>query len=57
MKYMLLFLLLSNCFGPVIFNVGSYNITVTDAITTPAKINKILSKNHENKEDYDNKKL
>jgi hypothetical protein len=57
MKYMLLFLLLSNCFGPVLFNVGSFNITVTDAITSPVKIKRIIPKNDENLEDYENKKL
>ena len=54
---MLLFLLLSNCFGPVLFNVGSFNITVTDAITSPVKIKRIIPKNDENLEDYENKKL
>ena len=54
----LMLLLLINCFGPTLTTIGNFNITLSDVITAPGKIEKILPKNkQENKEDYENKKL
>lgn len=39
----LTFLLLSNCFGPTIATMGNYNITLSDAMTSPNKINKVYN--------------
>jgi len=37
----LAFLLLSNCFGPTIATMGNYNISLSDVMTSPNKVNKI----------------
>jgi len=37
----LTFLLLSNCFGPTIATMGNYNISLSDVMTSPNKVNKI----------------
>jgi len=37
----LTFLLLSNCFGPTIATMGNYNITLSDVMTSPNKVNKV----------------
>ena len=37
----LTFLLLSNCFGPKIATMGNYNISLSDVMTSPNKVNKI----------------
>jgi len=37
----LIFIFLTNCFGPTIATVGPYNITYTDIITSPSKVNKV----------------
>ena len=53
-KFMILSLL-SGCFGPTLLVVGGgYKITTGDIIT---KIVRIIPKNDENLEDYENKKL
>ena len=38
MKYLLIFLLLSGCIGPQLFNVGGVKVTAGTVITAPAKI-------------------
>lgn len=50
----MLLLSLSSCFGPTIISIGTYNVTVGDVIS---KISKVIPKNDDNKEDYENKKL
>jgi hypothetical protein len=57
---MLLFL--TNCFGPTIATIGNFNITASDVLTAPNKIEKLMLKmqqdnKQDNKEDYENKKL
>jgi hypothetical protein len=53
---MLLFL--TNCFGPTIATIGNFNITASDALTAPSKVEKLMSKmEKDNKEDYENKKI
>lgn len=54
----LLPLLLTNCFGPTIFNIGNYNITLSDIISSPNKVEYFkFEKVDDNKEDFENKKL
>ena len=52
-KFMIL-LSLSGCFGSTLFTLGEIKITTGDVMT---KIVKIITKNDENLEDYENKKL
>lgn len=53
-----LMLLLTNCFGPTLTTIGNFNITLSDVITTPGKIQRVIPKETiEDKEDYENKKL
>ena len=37
----LLLLILTNCFGPTLTTLGPYNVTVTDLLTVPSKINNV----------------
>lgn len=50
----MILLSLSGCFGSTLFTLGEIKITTGDVIT---KIVKIVPKNDENLEDYENKKL
>jgi len=50
----MLLLSLSGCFGSTLLTLGGIKITTGDVIT---KIVKIVPKNDENLEDYENKKL
>ena len=53
-----LMLLLTNCFGPTLTTIGNFNITLSDVITTPGKIQRVIPKETiKDKEDYENKKL
>jgi hypothetical protein len=53
---MLLFL--TNCFGPTIATIGNFNITTSDVLTAPSKIEKLMLKmQKDNIEDYENKKI
>jgi len=52
----LLLLFLTNCFGPTLVTLGPYNVTVTDLLTAPNKINNIDKYiNKENNEKGDKK--
>lgn len=53
-KIVSIFLLLSGCFGPTITSIGPLNITVTDLVTAPSKIQKLNDWNSKNEKTYDN---
>jgi hypothetical protein len=37
----LILLFLTNCFGPTLTTLGPYNVTITDLLTAPNKINNV----------------
>ena len=45
MRYLILLLFLNGCFGPTLFNVGTYNVTVGDFVPKTTLITKNKEKN------------